>query len=236
MALIGIYKITNPEGKIYIGYSTDLQRRETQYSINNLSTQILLKESIINYSWDNHKFDILEYCSSDKLKIQEKYWIEFYKSYQNGLNMNKGGGGPLNHSEETKKKMSKPKPEGFGRIISDIKKGKPQPQLLLAKIGKPSSFKDKKHTIESKEKMSQHRKGKTYEEIFGDEESKIQKYNKSLPRKGKDIECINTGIIFTSIKEASKQLNINARSISNILIGTSNQTKSGLKFKYAINS
>lgn len=232
MGLIGIYKITNPEGKIYIGYSTDLQRRETQYSVNNLSTQILLKESITNYSWSNHKFDILEYCSSDKLKIREKYWIEFYKSYQNGLNMNKGGGGPLNHSKETKTKMSKPKPEGFGKIISDIKKGKLNPKLSLFKKGKPSSFTGKKHTSETKQIMSQYRIGKTYEELFGEEESKIQKYNKSLPRKGKDIECINNGIIYTSIKEASFNLNISERSISNILTGLANKTKSGLKFKY----
>ena len=49
MGLIGIYKIINPEGKIYIGYSTDLQRRETQYSVNNLSTQILVKEASLIY-------------------------------------------------------------------------------------------------------------------------------------------------------------------------------------------
>lgn len=232
MALSGIYKITNPEGKIYIGYSVDLQRRETQYSINNLSTQILLKESIFNYGWENHIFDIIEYCSFDKLKIQEKYWIGFYKSYQSGLNMNKGGGGPIKHSNETKKKMSKPKPDGFGKVISNIKKGKPLPHLSLYKLGKPSSFKGKKHTLESKEKMSKSKKGKNYNEIFGDEGGKIQKYNRSLPRKGKDIKCINTGVIYSSIKQASAILNLNPRSISNILTGSSKQTKCGLKFIY----
>jgi group I intron endonuclease len=233
MGLVGIYKITNPEGKIYIGYSTDLQRREAQYSINNIPTQKLLKESIIKYRWNNHTFDILEYCSLDELKIREKYWIEFYKSYQNGLNLNKGGGGPLNHSEETKKKMSKPKPEGFGKVISDIKKGKLNPKLSLFKKNKPSFFTDHKHTPETKQIMSQHRSGKTYKEIFGEAEGKIQKHNKSLPRKGKDIKCINNGVIYPSVKEASLNLNVSERSISNILTRLALKTKSGLKFIYA---
>jgi group I intron endonuclease len=232
MGIIGIYRITNPEGKIYVGYSTDLQRREAQYSINNISTQRLLKESIIKYRWDNHTFDILEYCSLNELKMREKYWIEFYKSYQNGLNLNKGGGGPLNHSERTKKEMSKPKPEGFGEIISNIKKGKPNPKLSLFKKDKPSSFTGYKHTSETKQLMSQYRSGKTYEEIFGEEEGKIQQYNKSLPRKGKNIKCINSGVIYPSVKEASTNLNISERSISNILTGLANKTKSGLKFIY----
>ena len=30
--MIGIYKITNPNGKIYIGQSRDLKNRELQYS------------------------------------------------------------------------------------------------------------------------------------------------------------------------------------------------------------
>ena len=89
----------------------------------------------------------------------------------------------------------------------------------------------KKHKSESIDKMSKVRKGKTYEEIFG-EESIIQLYNRSLPRKGKDIECINTGVVYSSLKEASKILGINANSISNILLGIAHQTRNKLKFKY----
>ena len=169
MGNVGIYKILNPEGKIYIGYSTDLQRREEQYSQNNISTQILLKESINKYGWKQHKFKIIEYCDDNKLKLQEKYWIKFYKSYQNGLNMNIGGGGPIKHSKETIQKMKKPKPKGFGAVISKLKLGKPNPKLSLSKTGKPSTFMGKKHKSESIDKMSKVRKGKTYEEIFGEE-------------------------------------------------------------------
>lgn len=228
--MVGIYKIISPIG-IYIGCSIDLTKRENIYSSNNISTQTLIKNSINTYGWVNHKFEIIEHCSKEDLKIREKYWINLYDSCNKGLNMNKGGGGPLNHSEETKIKMRKPKPEGFGNKISKIKKGKSLPHISKVLKGKPSNFSNHTHSLESREKMSLAKKGKTLEEIFGEEQSVLLRYKRSLPRKGKTILCSN-GIIYESLIEASNKLNINKNSISNILIGLSKQTKNRLKFSY----
>jgi group I intron endonuclease len=230
MGLVGIYKITSPIG-VYIGYSIDLIKREKVYSNNNIQTQPLIKESINVYGWDNHKFEIIEYCSKKDLKIREKYWIRNYDSFNKGLNKNIGGGGPINHSEETKTKMRKPKPEGFGAIISKSTKGKPKPGTSKSLIGKPSHFKNHSHSQESRDKMSLAKKGKTLEEIFGKDQSILLRYKRSLPRKGKTILCSN-GNIYSSIKEASNILNISEGSISNILIGDAKQTKNNLKFSY----
>jgi group I intron endonuclease len=230
MGLVGIYKITSPIG-IYIGYSIDLIRREKVYSSNSIKTQPLIKESINIYGWGNHKFEIIEYCSKKDLKIREKYWIRAFDSFNKGLNKNIGGGGPINHSEETKIKMRKPKPPGFGDAISKLTKGKPKPNTSKALIGKPGNFKNHFHSQESKDKMSLAKKGKTLEEIFGKEQSILLQYKRSLPRKGKTILCSN-GNIYESIKDASNILNISERSISNILIGVAKQSKKGLKFSY----
>lgn len=229
----GIYKIINPEGKIYIGYTINLDRRRDAYKNMNSLTQPLIKESIEKYSWEQHTFDIIEYCEKEKLKEQEKYWIEYYDSFKNGLNGNKGGGGPLSHTLETKLKMRKPKPEGFAEKISQMKKGKLNPKISLFLKGKPSRFKGKTHTESTKLKQSLAKKNKTYEEIFGLEEALKQKIKRSLPRKGKNIICVNTGEYFSSLKEAAIYFNINANSISNILKGYTFQTKNKLTFRYA---
>lgn len=104
--MIGIYKITNPENKIYIGYSKNIERRFKEYLTLQCKTQKLLKDSIQKYGVENHIFEIIEECCLENIKEKEKYWIKYYDSYFNGLNSNKGGGGVITHSDETKEKIS----------------------------------------------------------------------------------------------------------------------------------
>lgn len=269
MVKSGIYKITClVDNSIYIGYSSDILSRKNKYENNHIKTQKLIKESIEKYGWLNHRFEIIEYCSKELLKEREIYWVSHYDSYNNGLNGNRGGGGPSEHTEESKlkiskntkgipkpgtsenmigkpsrfkgkkhsdetiEKMKKPKPLDFGEKISKLKKGKPNIKLSEFKKGKPSSFKNHKHTEETKYLQSLSKKGKTYEEIYGLEKSIKLKQKRSLPRKGKTIECENDKKIFNSLKEAALFYNINPNSISNILSGFSKETLSGLTFKY----
>lgn len=104
----GIYKITCLiTNQIYIGYSVNLKDREEKYKKMNIPTQPLIKESIKKYGWEQHKFEVIEYCEKEQLKEREKYWIKYLDSFKNGLNGNKGGGGPITHSEEAKLKISK---------------------------------------------------------------------------------------------------------------------------------
>jgi group I intron endonuclease len=126
-----IYKITNPNGKIYIGQTTRLNDRITSYrNGNNVKSQQLIYNSIKKYGWYNHTFEVLTEVSTDIIYETEIRYIEEYKSFhkenENGLNMTKGGDGVLGrkdtpetiqkrinsilgrkHSEETKKLMSK---------------------------------------------------------------------------------------------------------------------------------
>lgn len=118
----GIYKIicliTN---KVYVGYYVNLKDREEKYKKIQIPTQPLIKESIEKYSWEQHKFEIIEYCKIEYLKEREKYWIKHLNSFENGLNGNKGGGGPIKHSEDTRLKISK------------NKKGKKQSYITISK-------------------------------------------------------------------------------------------------------
>lgn len=121
----GIYKIKCLiTGLIYIGYSSNLHNRKNYYKTINISNQLLIKESIKEYGWEQHLFEIIEYCDKTQLKEREKYWIKHYDSFNNGLNMNSGGGGPISHSPETRDKISKANKGKIQSLDSSIKKSK----------------------------------------------------------------------------------------------------------------
>ena len=83
--MIGVYKITNPIGEIYIGASKNLQRRFKEYKKSN-KYQRKIFESISKYGVENHIFEIIEECSIEKLNERERYNQEIYNSVEKGLN------------------------------------------------------------------------------------------------------------------------------------------------------
>ena len=125
---IGIYKITSPTGKIYIGQSWDIENRKKKYSgKSKISNQRKLYASLIKYGFDKHVFEIVCTFPEDiEQMILDEHEIfcidQFKKAGYNMLNIKSGGrGGKLpkesiekmlksrgkwNHTDETKKKMS----------------------------------------------------------------------------------------------------------------------------------
>jgi group I intron endonuclease len=70
--MIGIYKITSPTNKIYIGQSVDIERRFKEYKRLNCKKQTKLYFSLKKHGVENHVFEILEECSQDNLYIPRK--------------------------------------------------------------------------------------------------------------------------------------------------------------------
>lgn len=90
-SICGIYKITFPNGKVYIGQSKDIKRRIQHHNVpNNIET---LVDKKINQYGKIIEVEILEECSEDLLNEKEKYWIQFYNSHisKNGYNISLGG-------------------------------------------------------------------------------------------------------------------------------------------------
>ena len=81
----GIYKITNPRGKVYIGQSINVERRFQEYKKLRCREQLLIFESLAKYGWLNHKFEILEEC--ENLNEREQYWIKEYDTNNLSLNI-----------------------------------------------------------------------------------------------------------------------------------------------------
>jgi group I intron endonuclease len=86
--MIGIYKITSPVGKIYIGQSVNIQSRFKQYKRIDSKTksQTKLYRSLIKYGSENHKFEIIEECIFEQLTEREGFWQDNFNSINNGLN------------------------------------------------------------------------------------------------------------------------------------------------------
>lgn len=151
MKICGIYKITSPSGKIYIGQSGDVHKRwgdhkrEMKYDYKKSK----LKSSFKKYDFDNHKFEIIHECGQEQLNELEKYYVDLFQTFNSefGLNLRDGGGSKGKNSEETK------------ALISIAKKNpSPETRHKMSESAKISSI-GRKWTEEQKAKFLESRKG-----------------------------------------------------------------------------
>ena len=90
----GIYKITDLETEMcYIGQSKDIPTRlkthiKAGLGINSSNNR--LYSTMKQKNPENFSYEILEFCTADKLNEKERYWIDFYESNKYGLNTLKG--------------------------------------------------------------------------------------------------------------------------------------------------
>lgn len=86
--MTGIYKITSPSNKVYIGQSNNIEKRFKQYSsLSQTKLQKRLHYSFNKYGVNNHTFEVIEECSIKLLNYRERYWQDFYDVLgKNGLN------------------------------------------------------------------------------------------------------------------------------------------------------
>lgn len=82
--MIGIYKITSPSGKIYIGQSWDLNKRFKQYNSLQCKGQKKLYNSLCKYGVENHSFEIIKNINNHTLQAELDHWEHFYwEKYKN---------------------------------------------------------------------------------------------------------------------------------------------------------
>lgn len=108
--LCGIYKITSPNGRIYIGQSVDINHRFMGYLrlyVKNKG-QTKLHRSFEKHGVKNHTFEIIEECLEEDLNCRERYWQDYYNVLNGGLNcrLTKDNDKSGKVSQETLLKMS----------------------------------------------------------------------------------------------------------------------------------
>jgi len=156
--MIGIYKITSPTNKIYIGQSIDVDDRFRKYKNLNCNRQTIIYNSLKKYGWKQHTFEIIEECPVDKLLERETYWKEYYKVLEVPSLCCRidGKGGYMN--EDTKAKIGL---KHKGKVMSDETKAKISAALKGRKVTwQPKGPKGYKYTEEQIQKMSKPRVNK----------------------------------------------------------------------------
>ena len=228
--MIGIYKITSPSGKIYIGQSVNIEKRINNYRNKNCKKQIKIYNSLIKYGFENHKFEILCECEINSLNELERYYQDLYNVIsKNGLNLSltKSNDRSGYRSEETRKK------------IGLWHKGKKMSEEAKKKIS------SRNISIETRKKMSESKKGIKLTEKHKNKISISNKGNiipnnvreinrermKGNTRFNKKVINIETNEIFESAKTLAKTLNVD---YSNFCKKITGYIKNNTPYRYLI--
>lgn len=99
-----IYKITNDvNDKVYIGQTIQEPEGRFQYHLRDKRSKDKFHTAIKEIGKDHFYLETLEYIKRTDMDDREKYWIQYYKSYQNGYNSTPGGKGyPVGWSQHIK--------------------------------------------------------------------------------------------------------------------------------------
>ena len=134
----GIYCIENKvNGKKYIGKSIDIQERWNSHKMqlrNGNHINSYLQHSWDKYGSDSFEFSVLEECSDEILNERERYWIEFYDSFNSGFNLTRGGDGGNTIAGYTTEELQRYKEKKHQIHQKTALKGEEAPQAKLTKV------------------------------------------------------------------------------------------------------
>lgn len=223
MSNCGIYVITSPSNKVYVGQSVNLKNRIHKYSKLVCKSQPKLHASLSKYGWEAHLFAVVyklpSDVSQDVLNSYEELYLQQYIDCGFETMNVRGAGRHGKISEETKNKLKVSlkryyeNPENKEKTSISTKKAMSNPETLL-KLS--NAKKGKKLSEDTKRKISESNSGKPREyskvnvlkaieknrgRVQSEEEK--NKRSKSLYKK---IEI--EGVTYDSIKLYSEKFNI----------------------------
>jgi group I intron endonuclease len=214
---VGIYKITSPSNKVYIGQSYNLLARELGYKRSKSKGQPKLYASFQKYGVDQHIFEVIhelpDDIDQDTLNNYEVLYWDFYSSVGVDMLNTKYPGTRGKHSKETRLKLSI---AHTGKFLTDEHK---------KKIGQ--SGKGRLHSEETKFKLSKQKlgyKNPSFGKVgFNSRDGHpVQQFDKITS------ELVNT---FGSIRYASMETKISDTSIGRVCKGLA-KSAGGFIFKY----
>lgn len=236
--MIGIYKITSPTGRIYIGQSINIEKRFRDYKSVNAKKQPRLNRSLQKHGFENHKVEIVCECLVEELNDKERYYQELFDCIgKNGLNcvLTQASDRSGKFSEETlNKRRGVKRPEHVRLKISESHKGKKysvERKLQMAETSRNISPETiikmskahlgHKHTEEAKRKIAEASRLRPQSE-----ETRL----KIASKHGKRVLNIITGEVFLSVTKAAKSEGYN---VGNFNLKLKGITKNNTNFKFA---
>lgn len=186
--MVGIYKITNPKGKVYIGQSWNIQKRWKEYTGLHVKQQPKILSSLQKYGANQHIFEIACELPADvSQSVLDQYEMLYWAQYRDsGCDM-----------------MNLREPSSHGRHSEDSRKLISQRRLGM------------KFSPEHVANMSQSRIGKTQSRATIDKRIETRKQNgtygyvsestltKATEAKIKPVIHLETGITYLSVNAAA---------------------------------
>lgn len=178
--ICGIYKITSPSGKVYIGQSRHIYKRWSAHR-RDTRTNSHIANSIKKYGHLKHVFEIIHECSSEELNDLERNYIRIYNSDNKkvGLNLKDGGNAGSKCSEELRRRFSE------YQLKHSIFRGRAMPKKQRAKIS--ASNMGKKFSDSFKRRCAENNSG-------------------SKSPTAKMVINLQTGIYYDHMKEAAASI------------------------------
>jgi group I intron endonuclease len=142
--MIGIYKITSPSGKVYIGQSNNVEKRLKDYlkEYKSMSSQKRLYNSFLKYGAKNHTFEIIEECEFEIINERERYWQDYYNVIDSkGLNC------ILTQTNEKRRIISEETRVKLSNSLKGLLVGERNP--MFGRVGNLNPFYGKKHNKET---------------------------------------------------------------------------------------
>ena len=216
-----VYKHTCPNGKIYIGITSQHPNSRWRNGDGYISNDHFYR-AIKKYGWENIKHEILfKGLTKEESEKKEIELIALYNSTnpEIGYNMREGGS-TSSFSEDSIEKMRQ---SHKGQTISDEQRKKISASLKGRKTSK--GMLGNKHSQETKEKMRKARVGRA----LNNETKERISISKRGTNTGKDnhksraVRNIETGEIFETITEACKKYNIYSGNLSKTCMKTRNK-------------
>lgn len=211
-----IYKITNPNGRIYIGKTLNYPQRLRQYRCIQLKEQALITRSLLKYGFCKHHFEVIDSFigTSQDCSSKEMFWIRSYMSNSckfkemNGMNMTDGGEGALG-TKKSKEYVEKFRLKNLGKKLSEEHKK----NISIGLKGKSFHVFGRKQSEEEKERRASKIRG------LKRNEKQIENYRKAQAiLNGHKIEVTDTLdnkiMIFDSLAEAARNIGVNRNTIS----------------------
>lgn len=205
--MIGIYKITSPTKKVYIGQSVNIEKRFLFYKSLSCKGQTIIYNSLKKHGVEKHIFEIICECEISDLNNKERYYQDLYSAIGiKGMNcqlVNTDNEKRI-FSEETKLKMS----------ISAKKK-----IFKKEHIEKITNILIENNKKRKGNHLSLITKNKLRIANLGTKCEKRQGFNHF---KSKIVLCKETGIFYGSAKMASIAYNFNYSTLKDKLTGRRN--------------
>lgn len=213
----GIYGIYNrANGKWYVGQAKHIHKRNTGelWQLRQGERRAWnkrLQADFHEYGSEHFELITLEVCDAKVLDEREIYWVEKLHAYESGYNCTRGGKNGKGYvpAKDTIEKMKQSSAKRWAKPEEHEKMSKAKQNL----------------SDETREKMRQSHLGKKQSP------EQIEKRQRQFY---KSVICIETGIIYESVKAAGKALNIDSSSIATVArkANPSRHTAGGYHWEY----